>query len=236
MTRAEVELISFSISIDGQYAVKMKFYKDGTTCRYGTGELPQLETGGISKFDNADYFDKLISKVPDDVLQYPVYYEESTPNGYDEYVMAFFGKSINGETGEYANWAKVAGIRLKLDHHTTFRHPVMPFLNELTKEAIELTNEWYFDIVLNARYNAQSSALPEKTSILKPKRHNAICNEFDVYLSQMTTSAGQWKLTDFSKDKTYLLNSKAHQLQLEETGQACKIEFKELHYQLIAPL
>ncbi len=93
MRKEEVELIILNVSADGEDAISMKFYKNGTTCRFGVGGLPQIGVSGMSCFENTDLFNQLIEKVPETVLERPVSYEEETPNGYLEYVMAFYGMS-----------------------------------------------------------------------------------------------------------------------------------------------
>ena len=161
MTKDEVELIIFKVTADGQEAFNMKIYKNGTTCRHGVGGLPQLGISGMSFFNNSNFFDPLIAKVPDNLLERPMNYEEETPNGYLEYVVAFYGVSKNGDTGERADWAKSTGIRAKLDHQSNFRDPIMGFLDGLTLDAAEITNEWYFDIIMFAKYKMQSSTMPK---------------------------------------------------------------------------
>jgi hypothetical protein len=143
MRKKEVELLIFKVTADGHEAINMKIYKNGTTCRYGVCGLPQLGISGMSFFNDARFFDPLIAKVPDEVFEKPIMYEEETPNGYLEYVIAFYGASKNGDTGERADWEKSTGIRLKLDQQSNFRHPIMGLVDGLTMDAAELTNEWY---------------------------------------------------------------------------------------------
>ena len=106
MKKEEVELIIFKVTVDGKEALNMKIYKNGTTCRHGVGGLPELGISGMSFFNNSNFFDPLIAKVPDHLLEKPMNYEEQTPNGNLEYVIAFYGASKNGDTGERADWAK----------------------------------------------------------------------------------------------------------------------------------
>ena len=55
------------------------------------GGLPPVEIGGMSFADNSYIFDKVISKVPEDALEKPINYEEKIPNGFQEWVIAFYG-------------------------------------------------------------------------------------------------------------------------------------------------
>ena len=42
MKKEEVELIILKVTADGQDAINMKIYKNGTTCRYGVGGYVRL--------------------------------------------------------------------------------------------------------------------------------------------------------------------------------------------------
>jgi hypothetical protein len=203
MTKDEISLIILKVTADGQDAINIKLYKNGTTCRYGVGGLPQLGISGMSFFNHSNFFDPLIEKLPEEILNQPVNYEEPTPNGYLEYVMAFYGVSLNGETGEDAEWSKSVGVRVKLDHQTTFRHPIMGLLDGLTMDAAELTNEWYFDIIMHAVYKAKSSTLPGETIITTPKTEVEINDHYSNYVNQMVYSARKWSMKDFTANKTY---------------------------------
>jgi len=145
------------LTADGEEVTHMKIYKNGTTCRHGVDGLPEIGISGMSFFNNSDFFDAMMAKVPDHLLERPMNYEEETPNGYLKYVTAFYGVTKNGNTGESADWAKSTGIRIKLDHQTHFKDPIVGFLDRLTLDAAELTNEWYFDIIMLAKYKMQSS-------------------------------------------------------------------------------
>lgn len=206
MTKEEVELIIIKVTADAQDAIHMKIYKNGTTCRSGVGSLPEIGISGMSFFTESPCFDSILSKVPQEVLNQPIHYEEETPNGYFEYVIAFYGVSKNGETGERADWSKSTGMRVKLDHQTGFNHPIMGLLDGLTIEATELTNEWYFDIIVNAKFKALSSSLPKETIISLPKTEMEIHQAYENYINQMIHSARKWSMTGYDKNKTYELN------------------------------
>ena len=228
MKKEEVELIIFKVTADGQEAFNMKIYKNGTTCRYGVGGIPQLGISGMSFFNNSIFFDPLIAKVPDELLERPLNYEEETPNGYLEYIIAFFGVSKNGDTGERADWEKSTGIRVKLDQQSNFRDPIMGFLDGLTLDAAELTNEWYFDIMILAEYKMKSSTMPIETIIALPKTENEIHNDFVNYINQMMTSARKWSMADFDKNKTYEMDRKSYTGLIQQDEQSFCINFMEL--------
>ena len=228
MTKAEVELIIFKVTADGQEAFNMKIYKNGTTCRHGVGGLPQLGISAMSFFNNSNFFDPLIEKVPEQLLEKPMNYEEETPNGYLEYVIAFYGVSDNGDTGERANWTKSTGIRAKLDQQSNFRDPIMGFLDGLTLDAAELTNEWYFDVVIFAEYKMQSSTIPKENIFALPKTEKEIHNDFENYINQMMTSARSWSMSNFDKNKTYERDGKTYTGVIQQDKQSFRINFVEL--------
>ncbi|WP_440134679.1 hypothetical protein [Chitinophaga sancti] len=225
MKKQEVELILIRISSGGQDALNMKIYKNGTTCRYGVGGVPQINISGMSFFNDARFFDPLLANVPDQVLEQPIMYEEPTPNGDLEYVIGFYGVSRNGETGEAADWSKSTGIRLKIDKQTKFNDSILSVTDTLTMLAIELTNDWYFDIMMQAGHNMLSSALPRETIISHPKTKAETSRDFQHYIDQMKASPRHWKLADYDKNKVYEREGRVFKGVVKETEQDFAIHF-----------
>jgi len=226
MKKEEVELIILKVSANGQDAINMKIYKNGTTCRIGVGGLPQLGIGVMSFVDDSRFFDPLISQVPQEILDQPINKEEAnTPNGYLEYLIAFFGESKNGDTGERADWAKSTGVRIKLDQKTNFNHPIMGVLDGLTMTAAELTNELYFDAIMTAKWKVKSSSLPEQTIITQPKTDSEIHKDYENYINQMTYSARKWDMTKFIQNKTYTLNDSKTKAIIDQATNSFNIRF-----------
>jgi hypothetical protein len=204
MRKEDVELIILKVSANGQDAINMKIYKNGTTCRSGVGGLPQLSVGLMTFVNDARYFAPLIAKVPQELLDQPINKEETlTPNGYLEYIIAFYGDSKNGDTGERAQWTKSTGVRIKLDQQSNFNHPIMGLLDGLTMEAAELTNELYFDVIMLAKWKAKSSTLPDQTIITQPKTEREIHEDYENYVNQMIGSARKWSMSQYAINKTY---------------------------------
>jgi hypothetical protein len=228
MTKNEVELIIFKVIADGQEAINMKIYKNGTTCRHGVGGLPELTISGMSFFNDSRFFDPLIEKVPDHLLESPINYEEATPNGYLEYVIAFYGVSSNGDTGENANWTKSTGIRVKLDHQSTLNDPLLGFLDGFTMDAAELTNEWYFDTIMLSKYNMLSSNMPKDSIISQPKTEIEVHSEYENYINIMIGSARRWSMANFADNKTYERDGKLYKAVIRQGDQSFGINFIEL--------
>jgi len=205
MKREAIELIVLKLTSNGEDAINMKIYKNGTTCRQGAGGLPQLGIGMMSFVDDSRFFDPLVQAMPDEVLgQLPIMkVEDETPNGYLEYVLAFYGESKNGETGERADWAQSTGIRIRLDGKSEFNHPIMKLLDWVITKAAELTNEIYFDVIMKAQWDSKSDTLPEQTIITQPKTKDEIQRDYENYVNQMLQNPRGWKMSDFVKDKTY---------------------------------
>src|SRR5207245_5816136 len=70
-------------------------------------------------------------------------------------------------------------------------------------EALEQTNSWYFDVVINAVYKLRSSSLPE-TEISLANAPKELQTDFKNYVKQIRSSARKWDITTFANDKTYL--------------------------------
>lgn len=229
MKKEEIELIICQVSSNGEDALNMKIYKDGTTCRYGNGGLPRLGISGMSFFESSKYFDHLIKLVPEELLQNPVNYQEEHPNGLLQYVIAFYGVSKNGETGEGAEWSKSTGVRLALDNQTQFRHQILGFVDSFVIEAAQITNDWYFDVMVNTVYGLKSSTLPEQTIISQPKTKEEISETFSNYVNQIRYSARSWDMTKFGNGKTYKDNSgKEHKAVISRNGDNFNFRFDEI--------
>lgn len=196
-------MILFRLTVAGNEAVNIKVYKDGTTCRHSIGALPEIGISGMSCFDNSPFFAGLQEKIPQQVLDKPIMYEEPAPNGLLEYVVGFYGASTNGMTGERADWSLSTGVRLALDLNSEFNHPIRGFMDYFISEALEVTNAWYFDVLLKSRYNMLCTTLPKQTMIAQPKAEADITVHFENYINQLLDSGRKWSAVDFVKDKTY---------------------------------
>jgi len=203
MNKNEIELIILKVIANGEEALNMKIYKEGTLCRHGVGGLPQLGISAMSHFGHSEFFDPLLAKIPDELIEKPMEYTEETPNGALEYILAFYGVTTNGEHGEQANWSKSSGVRLLLDQQTGFRHQVLSFLDGFSMDAAEITNNWYFDVIMEIMYSARSSAMPAGTLIATPKTRNEIEEDCSNYVNQMLGSARQWDMRQYVANKTY---------------------------------
>jgi hypothetical protein len=200
MNKNEVEQILIIVKSGQDEALNMKIYKNGTICRRGCGGLPQINTSGMSFTESSVIFDKLMESVPEVVLETPINHQDPEINSPLEYIVAFYGISKNGETGERAEWTKSTGIRFLIDNNTTFRHPLLSFCDGIAIEATKLTNEWYFDVILMSTQKVKSNKLPEQTIIASPKSDNELNADFTNYISQTDKS----DLQLFANNKIYV--------------------------------
>jgi|GEM_PF-992378 len=219
----EVELIILSLTLDGEHAINMKVYKNGLVCRNGMGAFPSLKVSGMCETDDSKYFDHVIKKVPQEILDQPLQHEEPTPNGALEYVIAFYGVTTNADHGERANWSKSTGVKIRLDQQSRFNHAIMSLIDGLIIEAAEVTNELYFDMYMQARFGLKSALLPDQTIIVQPKSQIEIKQDYIHYTNQVSQSARAWKLSDYYQDKQYEKGGESYRLNLELPGQADKL-------------
>lgn len=221
MKKQEVEQILILVKSGQQHALHMKIYKNGILCRRGCGGLPEVGISAMSFTENATIFDKLMNIVPQELLDNPINYEDQKISTPLEYIIAFYGVSKNGETGENAEWTKSTGIRLLLDSNTAFRHTALSFADAFSLEAAELTNSWYFDAIIHAAYKLKSTALPEQTILTTPQTEKEIQKAYEHYVNQIRFSARKWDITTFGNDKMYLNSNNnqfaAFMVQNEET-------------------
>lgn len=206
MNKKEIEQILIIVKSGQSEALNMKIYKNGIICRRGCGGLPPIGISGMSFTESSATFDKLIELVPQELLEDPIMYEDEKIETPLEYIVGFYGGSKNGETGEGAAWTKSTGIRLLLDTNTTFKHPVLSFVDTFSLDAAELTNSWYFDVIINAVYKLKSTTLPQ-TILTTPKTDEEIQNDFGNYVNQICYSARKWDIALFAHDKIYIDNN-----------------------------
>jgi len=225
MKKQEVELILLKVAMNGDEALFMKIYKNGTLIRHGVGGLPRLGISAMSVFETSPCFDTLLSRLPGELIEDPLHYTEETPHGALEYLLACYGVSANGETGEQAEWTKSTGIRFLLDAQTSFSHPVLGFLDHFVMDAAELTNEWYFDIMVHARYGALSSALPAQTMVAQPQTEEEIHTQFENYINQMLQSTRRWDMNGFTAHKTYAAGGDTYTGVVQQNATSFRVDF-----------
>ncbi len=181
----------------------MKIYKDGTLCRSGCGGTPTFSISGMTLEGTKEYWTKLISLIDDKIVEHPINYQDEQISSPLEYFIAFYGVSSNGETGEQAKWTKSSGARFLLDNNTSFRHPLLGFLDNFAIQAAEITNEWFFDIVMTAVYGLKPISL-EQTFVTVPKTEAEKQEALSRYVNQiMANSPRGWDIVKLGNGRQF---------------------------------
>jgi hypothetical protein len=203
MKKYEVELMIVGINLGKEQVLNMKIYKDGTLCRSGCGGMPTFSISGMTVEGSNKYWEKLITLVDEKIVENPINYQDEKITSPLEYFIAFFGVSSNGETGERANWTKTSGVRFLLDRNTSFRHPSLEFLDRFAIKAADVTNEWFFDIVMSALYDLKPINL-ENTFVTIPKTEEEKKEALSRYVNQiMANSQRGWDIVKIGNGRKY---------------------------------
>lgn len=224
MRRADIGLITFHMKARGLELIQLKIYRDGTLIRIGAGGLPPIAIGAVSYWPGNGVFDKLMEKVPPQLLVNDIDYAEADISQLVVYEMRFGGSLVNGMVGEQATWADTRLLRFQLDVNTKFRSPVLALLDNLMKDAMGHTNSWYFDALILAIFDRRSNHLPKQTLIAKPQDSEDLKPELGNFLSQCLHNPRKWNFMVYPEGKVFFdEEGKAHHL-------IFKIEQGKFHY------
>jgi hypothetical protein len=215
MRRADIGLITFHMHVGDKQVLQVKVYRDGTLIRIGAGSMPAIPIGAVSYWPGNGVFDKLMDKVPPQLIAHDIDYREEVASRAVVYEMRLSGNLINGKIGEQSTWADTRLLRFHLDIDTKFRSPVLVLLDNLMKDAMAHTNSWYFDALILAIFERRSSHLPKQTFIAKAEGED-LSFEFGNFLSQMLHNPRKWNFMVFPEGKTYF----------DEEGKPHKLIFK----------
>ncbi len=206
MNKQEIEKISMVVNAGPLEALNIKIDKTGNVYRQGCGGLPEMATSATAVLDKS-IFDKLMESVPQGILDAPLNYEESDIKNHLEYIITFYG---GGQTkpNDDSTWTKTTVVRFLLDNNTSFRDPQLSFADKLALDAAELTNAWYFDVMIDVRYGNKSTRLGAKTNISAPSSESDRKEDFDNYASQIRSGVRGWDLAALAKDTVYTMPDK----------------------------
>jgi PDZ domain-containing secreted protein len=79
-----------------------------------------------------------------------------------------------------------------------------------------------------AKYKMQSSTMPKETILAQPKTDKEIHNDYENYVNMMMTSARNWSMANFDKNKTYERDGKTYTGIIQQDKQSFSINFVEL--------
>jgi hypothetical protein len=204
MKKSEVEQILIIVRRGNEEALNIRIHRNGVIRRRGTGSIPELGISAMSYTNSAFVFDSLMEKIPQELLDAPFLYEAENVQSALEYMVIFYGVSANESTGEDARWTKSTGIKFLLDSQTDLVHEVLRLVDQLAMDATELTNQWYFDVMMYVLYNVKSTALPEHTQVVTPNDPGRIPVDFAEYTKQIETSSRKWDIATFAEGKIYI--------------------------------
>lgn len=202
MRRADIGLITFHMRVGTQQVIQLKIYRDGTIIRMGGGGMPPIPIGGVSYWPGNGIFEKLMEKLPPQLLVNDIAYEEPIHSQSVVYELKLGGSLINGMIGDQGTWAEMRTLRFQLDVDTKFRSPVLVLLDNMMKDAIGHTNSWYFDVLMLAIFQRRSNRLPRQTLVTKPDEED-LTHELGNFLSQMLHNPRKWNFMVFPEGKTY---------------------------------
>lgn len=225
MNKSEVEQILISIKLGGVAAVFMKVYKDGTLVRNGTGGLPEVGLSALSYLADESVFPQLMDLVPQEALNSPINFEDPAEGPKQEAAVAFYGVSANDEHNEYAHWQKSTGWRFALQVGMGYQHALIDLVNALTIKAVELTDEWYFDLMMLTMHDARSDDLPEQTMIATPPDQAVLQQQYRAYLDYMREIGKMEDIRRWLNGKSYRKDGNAIKGSLSEKKGALEISF-----------
>ncbi len=196
-------MIALSIKVGGLETIQIKAYRDGTITRIGAGSMPPIPIAAASHLPEHAIMQRLLEKVPDALVRNDIEFKEDVIEKELVYEVQFFSQPQNGWAGEQTIWGAKRIIRFELDLNTSFRSKVFAFVDSLIKDAIGLSNTWYFDALVMAIFEKRSNKLPQQTMIVKPENIEDLTPEFGNFLAQMLHSQRRWNFMSFPVGKTY---------------------------------
>lgn len=224
----EVELIQLTLTINNEQAVMIKLYRDGTVARSGAGGIPAVQTYGLSRLADNSYFMQVLNKVSAPFLNHSFEHEEETSETFTEYKAEFFGKSEDSGGDLPLLWGRYNCLRCRLNQGSSFDHIALRITELYIKEAFELTNSWYFDILIVAVFGMRRKGMPAQTIFSFPEQKQGAREELNRYLVQLITSNGKWSLSDFYEDKIYEKDQREFKMVMNNIGGIPEIDFLEI--------
>jgi hypothetical protein len=229
MKKSEVEMILLSRKYAGREHFLIKIYRDGTLIRQGSAGTPPLAVGGMTVQGSQQYWDHLIARLDDRLVEEPVWYVDPRATIPVETVMAFYGASSNGDTNERAQWTKTSGTRFLIDQHSDYRHAVLDLIESFALDAAEATNSWFFDVVVTAIYDFRPVGLTN-TFVTGLPDHAGKRAALDQYINYIGSSPHDWDLVEIGHGRSYRTPSgKLVRSVVENTRRGTRIRFEREH-------
>jgi uncharacterized protein (DUF1778 family) len=204
MQKDTVGMLQFSSQVNGEDALIVKLFRDGTVMREGGGGLPPVGVMGQYRSQNIRIFEHLLGLIPQEILEKPIVWQQpdiAFPVDYK--VLCYAGNKNNG-IGLQADWGAIAGMRVVFDLHNPPPNALVSLADKLIQAARTATTGQYFDFMVEAVYRHHSSTLPDNTLIdVYEDSPEWLSKALGRYVVQMASLSGKYKIEDLPKGKLY---------------------------------
>jgi hypothetical protein len=205
MKKEQVGMLQFSAQIDGEDAVMIRTYRDGTLIRDGGGGLPPMFVEGKYRSSDNKLFHQLLDLIPAQLLEKPMVWQAPPPLGtVVDYKVLLYGINRNGGVGTEADWGDMGGLRVVFDLRNPPPNALVSLADKFINAAKLVTNRAYFDMLIKAATGYHSSTLPENVTLLA-QENNPVWLEHALtkFVGQLQQLHPNVKVEDFGKGKFY---------------------------------
>lgn len=212
MQKTDIGMVSLGMVVGGQELIRIKAYRDGLITRIGSGAAPVVPIAVASKYPELALAPRLINKIPEALLLNDIDFAEAHIDHEVVFELEMNAIPLNGWVGERTLWRQTRVVRFRLDVQTSYRNPVLAFVDSLIKDAIGHTNSWYFDGLVLAVFGKRSTKLPTQTLVLKPENEEDHRPHLANFLEAMQRSQRKWNFISFPEGKQYATNGKPEKM------------------------
>lgn len=189
MDKREVTQISMELTEGGQCSLQLELNRSGIWMRRGTAKVPEVRIGAIGTGSHPQLFQQMLALLPHKV---------STRS------------SVYGEPeAMYRSWllrltspGTESVLHFRLGRHSTYRDPMLHFLESYVQHALEKTNAWYFDALVLAVYRLRAPGMSD-VRLMLPDERVQVQSAFEHYINQMCYGRQALRLADLARGKTY---------------------------------
>ncbi len=227
MQKEAVGMLQFSSQINGEDALMVKLFRDGTVVREGGGGLPPVGVMGQYRGNNNRMFEQMLNLIPNELLEKPVVWQQPDNSLPVDYKVLCYGGNKNQGIGLQAEWAGITGLRVVFDLNNPPPNALVSLADKLINAARYITTSQYFDFMIEAVYRQHSNALPDNTLIdVYEDSPDWLQKAMGRYAVQMSTVSAKLKMEDLPKGKLYTDTfGKRHLLNLQLKDSKVSIRF-----------
>jgi hypothetical protein len=204
MKKEAVGMIQFSSQINGEDALMVKLFRDGTVVREGGGGLPAVGIMGQYRASNNRIFEQMLNLIPTEILEKPIVWQQPDNSLPVDYKVLCYAGNKNQGIGLKAEWAGISGLRVVFDLNNPPPNALVSLADKLINAARITTTSQYFDFVVEAVYRHHSNALPDNTLIdVYEDSPEWLQKAIGRYAVQLSTISAKLKLDDLPRGKLY---------------------------------